>query len=94
MLCLRGAYGLQQAGLCAGNEVTPGNVHDSVASDTVFEHLIEHYPKVQVITADAGYKTLWICKQVFDSGRIPSLPYRQSITKKDNLPWYEYAYDE
>ena len=67
-------------------EVTPGNVHDSVAFDTVFERLVEHYPEARVITADAGYKTPWICKQVFDSGRIPSLPYKRPMTKKDNLP--------
>ena len=41
-------------------EVTPGNVHDSVAFDTVFERLVEHYPEVQVIAADAGYKTPWL----------------------------------
>ena len=52
-------------------EITPGNVHDSVAFDTVFERLRIHYPEFQVITADAGYKTPWICKQIFDSGRIP-----------------------
>ena len=63
-------------------EVTPGNVHDSVAFDKVFERLIEHSPEVKVITADAGYKTPWICKQIFDSGRIPSLPYRRPMTKK------------
>ena len=75
-------------------EVTPGNVHDSVAFDAVFERLTEHYPEVQVITADAGYKTPWICKQIFDSGRIPSLPYKRPMTRKGNLPWYEYVYDE
>ena len=75
-------------------EVTPGNVHDSVAFDTVFERLVEHYPEARVITADAGYKTPWICKQVFDSGRIPSLPYKRPMTKKGNLPWYEYVCDE
>ena len=75
-------------------EITPGNVHDSVAFDTVFERLRIHYPEVQVITADAGYKTPWICKQIFDSGRIPSLPYKRPMTKKGNLPWYEYVYDE
>ena len=67
-------------------EVTPGNVHDSVVFDRVFDRLVEHYPEVQVITADAGYKTPWICKQVFDSGRIPSLPYKRPMTKKGNLP--------
>ena len=75
-------------------EVTPGNVHDSVAFDTVFQRLTEHYPEVQVVTADVGYKTPWICKQIFDSGRIPSLPYKRLMTKKGNLPWYEYVYDE
>ena len=38
-------------------EVTPSNVHDSAAFDTVFECLVEHYPEARVITADAGYKT-------------------------------------
>lgn len=75
-------------------EVTPGNVHDSVAFDPVFQWLIEHYPEVEVVTADAGYKTPWICKQVIDSGRTPSLPYKRPMTKKGNLPWYEYVYDE
>ena len=75
-------------------EITPGNVHDSVAFDTVFERLKAHYPEVQVVTADAGYKTPWICKQIFDSGKIPSLPYKRPMTKKGNLPWYAYVYDE
>ena len=73
-------------------EVTPGNVHDSVAFDAVFQRLTEHYPEARVVTADAGYKTPWICKQIFDSGRIPSLPYKRPMTKKGSLPWYEYEY--
>lgn len=75
-------------------EVTSGNVHDSAAFNTVFGRLTEHYPEVQVITTDAGYKTPWICKLIFDSGRIPSLPYKRPMTRKGNLPWYEYVYDE
>ena len=75
-------------------EVTPGNVHDSVAFDTVYERLIEHYPEVKVVAADAGFKTPWICKQVIDSGRKLSLPYKRPMTKQGNLPWYEYVYDE
>ena len=39
-------------------EITPGNVHDSVAFDAVFERLKTHYPEVQVVTADAGYLSL------------------------------------
>ena len=75
-------------------EVTPGNVHDSVAFDAVFQKATEHYPEIEVVTADAGYKTPWICKQIIDSGRTPSLPYKRPMTKKGNLPWYEYVYDE
>ena len=33
-------------------EVTAGNVHDSVAFDTVYDSLKEHYPEAKVITAD------------------------------------------
>lgn len=83
-----------QHGYVLETEVTPGNVHDSIAFDVVFQRLTEHYPEVQVITADAGCKTPWICKQIFDSGRIPSLPYRRPTTRKGSLPWFDYVYDE
>ena len=75
-------------------EVTPGNVHDSVAFDAVYDKLIEHYPEANVITADAAYKTPWICKRIIDDGRIPSMPYKRPMTKQGNLSWYEYVYDE
>ena len=75
------------AGYVLETEVTPGNVHDSVAFDTVFERLIGALSRsAGQSPADAGYKTPWICKQVFDSGRIPSLPYKRPMTKKGNLP--------
>ncbi len=35
-----------------------------------------------------------MCKQIFDSGRFPSMPYKRPMTKKGNLPWSEYVYDE
>lgn len=75
-------------------EVTAGNVHDSVAFDDVYERLIAHYPEVEIVTADAGYKTPWICKQIIDSGRKPSMPYKRPMTKEGNLPKHEYVYDE
>ena len=75
-------------------EITSGNVHDRVVFDTVFERLTAHYPEVQVITVDADSKTLWICKQIFDSGRILSLPYKCPVTKKGNPSWYTYVYDK
>ena len=75
-------------------EVTAGNVHDSVVFDTVYEKVTQRYPQIQVITADAGYKTPWICKRIFDDGRVPSLPYKRPVTKKGNHEWYKYVYDE
>ena len=74
--------------------MTPCNIHNSAAFDAVFERLIEHSPEVQAVTTDAEYKTPGICKQIFDSGRVPSLPYGRPMTKKGNLPWYEYVCDE
>ena len=73
--------------------VTPGNVHDSVAFDKLYRHVTARFPEIQAVTMDAGYKTPWICKQIFDDGRIPSLPYKRPMTKQGNLPWYEYVYD-
>ena len=79
-------------------EVTPGNIHDSAAFDTFFRHLIEHSPEVQAVTADAGYETPWICKQIFDSGR--ACPALQTTDDKERepamarLPWQEYVCDE
>lgn len=75
-------------------KVTPGNVHDSVAFDDLYHRVTERFPEISVVTMDAGYKTPWICKQVIDDGRIPSLPYKRPMTKQGNLPWYEYVYDE
>ncbi len=74
--------------------VTPGNIHDSVAFDALYHRVTQRFPEIHVVTMDAGYKTPWICKQIFDDNRIPSLPYRRPMTKKGNLPWYEYVYDE
>jgi len=75
-------------------EVKPGNIHDSMVFDTVYDRITQRFPEIEVVTADAGYKTPWICKKVFDDNRIPSLPYKRPMTKKGNLEWYKYVYDE
>jgi transposase len=77
-----------------GVTVNPGNMHDSVAFDAVYDKVTARYPQIKVVTADAAYKTPWICKKIFDDGRIPSLPYKRPMTKKGNLEWYKYVYDE
>jgi hypothetical protein len=75
-------------------EVTPGNVHDSMVFDKVYDTVTERFPGVEVVTMDAGYKTPWVCKRIFDDGRYPSLPYRRPMTKDLGHKWYEYVYDE
>ena len=75
-------------------EVTPGNVHDSVAFDAVYDQLIERFPEHKTVVADAAYKTPWICKRIFDDGRVLSTAYKRPMTKKGGHEWYKYVYDE
>ena len=74
--------------------VVPGNVHDSVSFDGLYDKVTERFPEIKVVTADAGYKTPWICKKIIDDGRIPSMPYKRPQTKKGFFKKYEYVYDE
>jgi hypothetical protein len=49
-------------------EVTPGNVHDSVAFDDVYERLMENIPGIRTVVADSAYRTPHICKTGFFYG--------------------------
>ena len=75
-------------------DVSPGNVHDSVMFDDLYGRVIAKFPEAKAIAVDAGYKTPWIMKQVFDSGRLPCTPYKAPMTKKGFFKKYEYVYDE
>lgn len=74
--------------------VNPGNIHDSVAFDGIYRQLKERFPQMEVVTADAGYKTPWICKELIDDGIIPSMPYVRPKTKEGFFHAGEYVYDE
>lgn len=74
--------------------VTPGNIHDSIAFDPLYDELTAHYPELKTIVADAAYKTPWICRRIFDDGRVLSTAYKRPMTKKGGLPWWQYVYDE
>ena len=74
--------------------VNPGNVHDSVAFDGLYDRLVDKNGDIEAIVADAGYKTPWISKRILDDGRIPVLPYKRPMGKKGFYPPYEYIYDE
>ena len=43
--------------------VTPGNVHDSVAFDDVYDKVTQAFPEIEAIVADSAYKTPHICKK-------------------------------
>ena len=81
-------------GVVLAVEVTPGNVHDSVAFDDVYDKVIEKFPEVQTIVADSAYKTPHICKRVFSDGRVLSTAYKRPMTMKGGHEWWKYVYDE
>lgn len=62
--------------------VTPGNVHDSVAFDDVYDRLVENFPETETILAYSAYKTTHIFKKIFDDGRVLSTVYIRHIVKK------------
>ena len=74
--------------------VTPGNVHDSVAFDEVYDKVTENFPQVEAVVADAAYKTPHICKKVFGDGRVLSTAYKRPQTVKNGHEWWKYVYDE
>jgi len=74
--------------------VSAGNVHDSVMFDDLYQNVLAKFPEIEMVAIDSGYKTPWIMKQVFDSGRLPSTPYKCPMTKKGFFKSYEYVYDE
>jgi len=75
-------------------EVTPGNVHDSVPFDDVYDKVVERFPDVHTFVADSAYKTPHICKKVFSDGRVLSTAYKRPQTMKGGHEWWKYVYDE
>lgn len=77
-----------------GVNVSPGNIHDSVMFKSIYDKVKNIFPEINYVVADAGYKTPHICKQIIDNGRVPVLPYKRPMGKKDFFKPYEYIYDE
>ena len=74
--------------------ITPGNVHDSVAFDEVYDKVTERFPEVETIVADSAYKTPHICKKIFRDNRVLSTAYKRPQTMKGGHEWWKYVYDE
>ena len=81
-------------GFILETEVTPGNVHDSVAFDDVYDKLTEKHPEIETVVADSAYKTPHIAKEIFDDGRVLSTTYKRPQTMKGGHEWWKYVYDE
>ena len=75
-------------------EVSAGNVHDSVMFDGLYNQVKEDFPGIKAVVVDAGYKTPWITKQIFDDQRIAVTPYKRPMTKEGFFKKHEYVYDE
>ena len=80
-------------GVVLAVEVTPGNVHDSVPFDDVYDKVVEKFPDVHAFVADSAYKTPHICKKVFSDNRVLSTAYKRPQTKSGH-EWWQYVYDE
>ncbi len=74
-------------------EVTAGNVHDSVAWDAIYDRVSETFD-INFVTMDAGYKTPWIAKKIFEGGKLPILPYTRPKGNKEQYKPWEYIYDD
>ncbi len=77
-----------------GCDISAGNVHDSVMFDGLYKDVLGKFPEIEIAALDSGYKTPWIMKQIFDSGRKAATPYKSPMTKAGFFKKYEYAYDE
>ena len=80
-------------GFILGVEVTAGNIHDSVAWDSLYTEITKKFPEIKFLTMDAGYKTPWIAKRTLDDGRIPILPYTRHHYKAGQYRPQDYEYD-
>ena len=77
-----------------GFSVAPGNTHDSVMFDDVYNKTVAYFPEVEAVVADSAYRTPWIAKKIMDDKRVPSLPYKRPMTPDGYFRKYEYVYDK
>lgn len=75
----------------------PGNMHDSVAFDEVYEELMEDYEKeIDNVCLDSGYNTPAICKKIEDTKKEALMPYSRPKGRKDKelFDKKEYEYNK
>lgn len=81
-------------GYVLGSTVTPGNDHDSIAFDSLYNIIHEKYDEIEAIAADSAYTTPWICKRMIEDNIMPAMPYKRPNNRKGYFRSHEYKYDE
>lgn len=66
--------------------VTPGNVHDIVALEEVYDKVTKAFTEIETVVADSAYKTPHICKKVFTDGRMLSTTNREGYREYKSDP--------
>lgn len=75
----------------------PGNMHDSVAFDEIYDEVLKEYDEeIENVCLDSGYNTPAICKKIKDSGKVALMPYSRQKGRKDKelMPKKEYEYNK
>lgn len=75
----------------------PGNMHDSVAFDEVYDELMEDYEEeIDNVCLDSGYNTPAICKKIEDTKKQALMPYTRAKGRKDKelFSKKEYEYNK
>lgn len=90
------AYSVETAcdrnGWILGYTVSPGNLHDSRTFRGLYDKI--KGIGIEILVADAGYKTPGIAKLLIDDGIKPLFPYKRPMTKEGFFYKSEYVYDE
>lgn len=90
------AYAVETAcdrnGWVLGYTVSPGNLHDSRTFKGLYDKI--KGIGIEVLVADAGYKTPGIAKLLKDDGIKPLLPYKRPMTNEGFFYKSKYVYDE
>lgn len=84
-------------GFVVACSTNPGNMHDSVAFDEVYEELMENYEEeIDNVCLDSGYNTPAICKKIDDTGKEALMPYARPKGRKDKelFSKKEYEYNK
>ena len=82
-------------GFVVACSTNPGNMHDSVAFDEVYEELMDNFEEeIDNVCLDSGYNTPAICKKIDENGKEALMPYSRPKGRKDkdlfNKKEYEY----